>query len=55
MPHRSRGHNLGFLVTLGGMNDRAEFLRSQRRSDFLTFAEQYVDEWYIFDLESGVV
>ncbi len=53
--NKSRGHSLGFLVTFGGGAERVEFLKSEQRAAFIAFAEQYVEEWYVFDFESGTV
>lgn len=52
---KSRNHTLGFLVTFGGQPDRAAFLASEQRAAFLEFAGQYVEEWFIYDFESGAV
>ena len=51
----SREHGLGFLVTFSSSADRFAFLRSERRAAFKEWATQYVDEWYVFDFESGAV
>jgi hypothetical protein len=52
---RSRGHTLGFLVTFAGMTQRHTFLSSAERAAFLAFAEPYVEEWFVFDFESGLI
>ena len=51
----SRGHALGFMVTFSGMTQRQNYLGSSERAAFLAFAEPFVEEWFIFDFESGVV
>ena len=51
----SRGHALGFMVTFTGMTQRQNYLGSAERAAFLAFAEPFVEEWFIFDFESGVV
>ena len=52
---KSREHTLGLMVTFGGHSERAAFLRSAERSEFLSFAAPFVDEWFVFDFESGGV
>ena len=52
---KSRNHNLGMLVTFGSQADRVAFLASERRAAFLEFAGQYVEEWFVYDFESGAV
>jgi len=51
----SRGHSLGFMVSFVGMSQREAYLRSAERAAFIAFAEPFVQEWFIFDFESGLV
>ena len=37
------------------MTQRQTFLNSAERASFLAFAEPYVDEWFVFDFESGLI
>ena len=51
----SRGHNLGLMATFAGTSERDKFLKSPERAASLSYAEPYVEEWYVFDFESGAV
>jgi len=52
---RSRGHSLGMLVTFAGLSQRNSFLNSPERAAFNAFLKPFVAEWFVFDMESGVV
>ena len=52
---KSRGHTLGFLVSFSGVSERQAYYASPERAAFIAFAEQYVEEWFVFDFESGLV
>jgi hypothetical protein len=52
---KSREHTLGLMVTFSGHSERASYLRSAERAEFTSFAAPFVDEWFVFDFESGGV
>ena len=52
---QSREHTLGLMVTFAGHAQRAAYLRSAERADFVAFAQPFVAEWFVFDFESGGV
>lgn len=51
----SREHSLGFLVTFGSEPAREKYLASTERAEFISFCDRHVDEWFVFDFESGSV
>jgi hypothetical protein len=51
----SRGHSLALMVSFSGHKQRAAYLNSPERIAFRAFAEPFVDEWFVFDFESGVM
>lgn len=51
----SRGHTLGFLVTFSSEVNRANFLTSTERAEFMSLIDRHVLECFVFDFESGAV
>ena len=43
------------MVTFGGHAQRAAYLRSPERAEFMSFADPFVAEYFVFDFESGGV
>jgi hypothetical protein len=51
----SRGHTLGLIVTFAGVAQRATFLKSAERAQFLSFVQPHAEETFVFDFESGAI
>ena len=41
------------MATFAGRAQLHAYLRSAERAEFVAFAEPFVDEWFVFDFESG--
>ena len=51
----SRGHHLALMVTFAGGQQRARYLASAARAEFLSFIEPFVADTFAIDFESGLV
>ena len=43
------------MASFSDVRARDVFLSSAERAAFIAFADPFVDEWYVFEFESGLV